>query len=312
MKTIWLTTILALATLINLNAQCVEGDCKNGTGTIVYKSGNKYQGAFQDGKKHGYGKFIWVSGARYKGDWFNNKRHGEGTELLRDGSKYVGGFYNDVKHGQGVEYASNGSIMREGEWTNGTFSRSTGGDISQNTGRTKSKSGTGLKKANFDRYINVGVGLGSFYGSGLSYSDVSVSRIPPVSLSIDLKEIKKNIKLGAFIGYTSYKLSWANDFYGNYGWRTSFTILGARGTYSFNLFDDPMIDTYAGVMLGYNIASVKYFGDDIFANSVQATANSISYSGFIGMRYMFTPKMGAFAELGYGISYLTVGFTSKF
>ena len=39
--------------------------------------------------------------------------------------------------------------------------------------------------------------------------------------------------------------------------------------------------------------------------------DSFGYNVFIGARYFFTDKIGAFAELGYGISYTTLGATFR-
>ena len=69
----------------------------------------------------------------------------------------------------------------------------------------------------------------------------------------------------------------------------------------------PKLDTYAGLMLGYHIASVSetgYYG------------NSLVGSGFdlgvvLGARYFFTPRIGAFTELGYSLPYWNLGVTFK-
>ena len=60
-------------------------------------------------------------------------------------------------------------------------------------------------------------------------------------------------------------------------------------------------------MLGYHIASVSetgYYG------------NSLVGSGFdlgvvLGARYFFTPRIGAFTELGYSLPYWNLGVTFK-
>ena len=39
---------------------------------------------------------------------------------------------------------------------------------------------------------------------------------------------------------------------------------------------------------------------------------SIEGGIFLGGRYLFTDKIGAFAELGYDMSYLKLGLTGKF
>jgi hypothetical protein len=59
-------------------------------------------------------------------------------------------------------------------------------------------------------------------------------------------------------------------------------------------------------MLGYDIVSAKSFGTmGTYAGS--ATASGLAYSWFLGGRYYFNEKFAGLLELGYGISYITVG-----
>lgn len=312
--------LIVLSTQVTLS-QCVEGDCENGYGTILYRSGNKYQGEFNNGLKHGYGKFIWKSGSKYKGGWVQNMREGEGEEILTNGNRYVGQWQSDKKHGTGIVYDASNNVIQQGTWSSGMFinnakSIASKKGTAQNSLKSRSNSQLSNTKKikTMDSYANIGVGVGNLYTSGFSYgSDASLTGIPPVSLSIDLFEATDKIKIGGFLGYTSNRVKYSDSFYGEWGWKTSWFILGVRGTYSYNLFNNPQLDTYVGAMLGYNVVRSTSFGDEIFGSvSSGSAASGLTYSGFIGVRYLFKEHMGAFAELGYGISYLTVGLTQKF
>ena len=68
----------------------------------------------------------------------------------------------------------------------------------------------------------------------------------------------------------------------------------------------PKLDTYAGLMLSYDIVSSNY---DAFANYIKGSR--VDWSIFLGGRYFFTEKIGAFAELGYGFYNLNLGVTFK-
>jgi hypothetical protein len=46
--------------------------------------------------------------------------------------------------------------------------------------------------------------------------------------------------------------------------------------------------------------------------SGSASGSQAELSGFVGARYFFTDKMGAFSELGYDMSYLKVGLSARF
>ena len=111
-------------------------DC---VGERVFPNGDKYIGAFKDGRPHGRGTINWISGASYVGDWRNAQRHGrgtytypngatyigewldnqksgQGTYARRDGSKYVGEFRADNINGFGTSYAPDGTVVYAGQW----------------------------------------------------------------------------------------------------------------------------------------------------------------------------------------------------
>ena len=51
------TTFLLLFPFF-INSQCVQGDCINGIGKIIYNGNDSYEGYFKDGKKNGQGTLI--------------------------------------------------------------------------------------------------------------------------------------------------------------------------------------------------------------------------------------------------------------
>ena len=94
-------------------------------------------------------------------------------------------------------------------------------------------------------------------------------------------------------------------------------MFGARGSYHFSEvlnISNPKLDVYGGAGLIYRHFTVKYNGegtepDDIFA---KASSGDITSDLHAGGRYLFNDRIGAFAELGYGISPLQLGLTVKF
>ncbi len=154
-----------------------------------------------------------------------------------------------------------------------------------------------------DKVVNIGIGLGSTLYSGSYYK----SSVPPISISFEKGIIdgvldKGVIGIGGYLGYSSYKY----EYYG-WGWKYSNLILGARGSFHYPLVDK--LDTYAGILLGYNIATSKEFGTTVGIDPY--SGGGLVLSGYVGGRYYFNEKFAAMAELGYGISYLNLGIAIK-
>lgn len=149
------------------------------------------------------------------------------------------------------------------------------------------------------KVLNLGIGLGSTY-----YSSYYTSQMPAISASFEVGVAdgileKGSIGVGGYLGYSSAK--WTNYY------KTSNIILGARGSFHYPLVDK--LDTYTGLLLGYNIYSYKYY-DTYFGAA--ASSGGLTFAWFAGARYYFTDKFAGMAEIGYGISYLTLGVSLKF
>lgn len=156
-----------------------------------------------------------------------------------------------------------------------------------------------------DKVLNLGLGLGSTLYSGSFYS----SQIPPVSASLEIGIVdglieKGVIGVGPYVGYSSFKYE-----YMGWGWKYSNIIVGARGSFHYPLVDK--LDTYAGILLGYNIVTSKEIGDPTGLDDNYGSGG-LAWSGYIGGRYYFSDAFAAMLELGYGIAYLNIGVALKF
>jgi len=87
---------------------CISGNCENGQGTYVWDDGDKYVGAWQNGKRNGQGTFTWVNGSKYVGEYKDSKRNGQGTLTWANGEKYVGEYKDSKRNGQGTFTWANG------------------------------------------------------------------------------------------------------------------------------------------------------------------------------------------------------------
>lgn len=156
-----------------------------------------------------------------------------------------------------------------------------------------------------DKVLNLGVGLGSAIYSGGYYK----STMPPISASLefvakdDLFDGKGALGIGGYLGYSSSK--WE---YSGWGYKYSNIIVGPRGYLHYDLVDK--LDTYAGLFLGYNIATSKEFGVST-GYDYKASSGGVIWSAFIGARYYFSDKFAGMVELGSGIAYLNLGVAFK-
>ncbi|MBK8554334.1 MAG: hypothetical protein IPL65_00535 [Lewinellaceae bacterium] len=110
---------ITLSAAINpLSAQCIEGNCRTGTGTFRFANSDRYQGTWSAGQMHGKGTYNFESGERYVGEFSLGKFSGRGTMYYPDGAYYTGDWKDNRKNG----FGKLGSAQRQhypgklGEW----------------------------------------------------------------------------------------------------------------------------------------------------------------------------------------------------
>jgi hypothetical protein len=64
---------------------CIEGDCKNGFGKIIYSDYTYYEGQFKEERAEGFGVCYFADGDIYAGDWHKHKFDGKGTMHYNNG-----------------------------------------------------------------------------------------------------------------------------------------------------------------------------------------------------------------------------------
>lgn len=143
-----------------------------------------------------------------------------------------------------------------------------------------------------DVLLNVGLGLGYYYGGG---------GIPLIaSLEFAVNDV---ITVGPYFGYTSR---------GYTGYRYTFLDFGVRGSYHFSeLFEirNEKVDIYGGAALGYAVSSFSY-DNAIYDNNLYPSR--VQFGLHAGARYFFSEKVAGFGELGFGLAPLALGLTFKF
>ena len=115
MKRVYLVFSILIAFSISISAQCVKGNCDNGNGIYIFKSGAKYDGKFKNGRIYEYGTLYFRDGRIYTGEWSNQRRTGKGRLKYPDGSLYTGFFKENKRSGMGKMSYANG-MTYDGEW----------------------------------------------------------------------------------------------------------------------------------------------------------------------------------------------------
>lgn len=110
---------LTLIAPLFLSAQCISGNCIDGTGTYTYPSGAKYIGDFKNGKMNGWGMCTYSNGSIYKGDWKNGYPHGKGKKVLPNKKEWSGSWI------KGKALDSNGNTVDIERLLNGDSGRET-------------------------------------------------------------------------------------------------------------------------------------------------------------------------------------------
>lgn len=158
--------------------------------------------------------------------------------------------------------------------------------------------------------VSATVGFGSAIGS-FTYG----SQTPGISLQYErgIWDIGGPgvISLGGYAGIKSFKYSGSSSGY-TYSQKWNYKVIGVRSAYHYNGLDQEKLDVYGGIMASFNILSYKYEDNYGGAGSSGSFGSSAGFTAFVGGRYFFTPNLAGVAELGYGVSYLSVGLALKF
>jgi hypothetical protein len=160
--------------------------------------------------------------------------------------------------------------------------------------------GQTYKKGDNNLNIGIGPGLAGIYGS---------MSVPSISAGYQVG-VHQKFSVGGIVGYSSSSYD-EGTYYGvDYKWTYTYIFIGGRGEYHFIDADIENLDIYAGITLGYNIVSVSSPSNTLYGNYT-AEGSYLLYGFHAGGRYYFTPKIGAFLELGYGVGYIVAGVTFR-
>ncbi len=160
--------------------------------------------------------------------------------------------------------------------------------------------------------IKAGIGLGS---SILNYS--GSTQTPGLSAQFERGVWEFGgpgvVSLGGYIGTKSFKYHYSST-YIDYTAKWNYTIVGVRSAYHYAGLKNSKADLYGGLMLSYNILKYKYqdkSGSTTYSNGLGSYGSGAGVTAYLGGNYFFSGNLAGFGELGYGVSYLTLGLTLK-
>jgi hypothetical protein len=155
-----------------------------------------------------------------------------------------------------------------------------------------------------DKVVNLGIGIGNYYGADYTTKILPISASFEYGVKDQLFDENSALGIGAYIAYTSNKREFIL-----YEENYSHFILGARGILHYQWVEK--LDTYAGLMLGYDVSSSSLHGD-IGGNKLSNSSGGFAFSIFGGARYYLADNISVFGEIGYGIAPIQLGVSFKF
>jgi len=185
-------------------------------------------------------------------------------------------------------------------------------------------SGTFIKAQSLtegDNLVNISFGVGN-----LSRPQGFTTVLPPTVFQFE-HALTDQITLGAYLGYSMaffeddgietipYHPYYSE--YQQYRWFTKHLLFGAKATYHFGeiLNTSKKLDPYAGISLGYNVASTKrtQLNGSVDLEPVLSPepSSKVLFGIYAGARYYMNDKIALFGELGYSTAVLQLGVTYK-
>lgn len=163
--------------------------------------------------------------------------------------------------------------------------------------------------------ITTGIGLTPTYIGKTAKTD-----IPALSFQAGYR-ISQNFSMHGFLGYSassSTPKAFSDGIVSKVSNKT--TTVGLKAQLHKDFTDK--LEMYGGVLLGYAIFNTSETdlttGEKIVREentpspyNPNAPNGEILYSGYVGSKFWFNPKISVFGELGFGISILNAGFSFR-
>jgi hypothetical protein len=172
--------------------------------------------------------------------------------------------------------------------------------------------------------ISVGYGFGNFSKAIFSvyndYNDYSFKFLGPLHLKYEYA-INNSLGFGLSLNYISYNLNWKYTYYNDvtmqdelYDESLKYNSLSVLVRLNHHFFHQNGLDIYWGAGLGYKHNNYTYQSDYDGTLNTTDLGNlfPVGFELTVGLRYFFTPNIGAYIEGGFAKSALQFGLCFGF
>ncbi len=160
---------------------------------------------------------------------------------------------------------------------------------------------------------NIGFNLGVSAATTYSYSSKSPAFTFVYDQGITEKMGVGYFSIGGVLSFSSSK--WRSGY--DYTAKDKYTIFGARTKYHLDMVELTgerewnKVDLYGGLMVGFKYNSFDHWNVDK-GNSYSDSDLSLCGDLFIGGAYNFYNNLSGVIELGFGVSYISIGISYRF
>jgi opacity protein-like surface antigen len=151
-------------------------------------------------------------------------------------------------------------------------------------------------------------------GNSAGVTDSKITGVGPIHVKYEYA-VSDKVGVGVSLGYVSFADEYTQDNGGAapYKYKDAITSFGILARFNYHFGGNEKVDPYVGLGAGYNNWTAKTTTNDPDGIGNTFTIPiKIGFEGGVGVRYYFTPNIGAYAELGYGKSILQGGLAFKF
>ncbi len=174
-------------------------------------------------------------------------------------------------------------------------------------------------------YVSVGYGyqilsiksIYKVYDNPLLYSGFSVSGMGPIRVNYEYA-VSDKLGVGLNIGYTSASVKFTDSYTdgsGNtqtYNYKYKYSKLTILPRLNWHLGESEKVDPYIGFGIGFKKVTYALETNDPNFQGIKLSGLPVGFDATFGCRFLFTPNIGAYVEVGAGHGFLQGGLVAKF